>query len=124
MGFIACFSDPVIQSSMGELVDYLFDITPWAPLDSIHCNITGWTAAEFDERYFEYFALRPNYHAASAFADCLILLTAIEETQSLDHEVLLNSIRSKTYETMYATLSFSNGPQANFDALTEQVYFW
>lgn len=102
-------------------MDYLFDITPWAALDSIRCNITGWTAAEFDERYYKYFSLRSNYHAASAFADCLILLAAIEETQSLDHEVLLNSIRTNTYQTMYATLSFSNGPQATFDALTEQV---
>lgn len=121
MGFISCLSDPTIQTNMGEYINYVFDITPWAPLDDLRCNITGWTAKEFYDTYYRYFSVHPGYHAASAFADCLILLSAIEETQSLNHQVLLDTIRSTTYQTMYAELSFFDGPQAAFVSLTQQV---
>lgn len=124
MSFVICLTDENVIHELGDLSDYLFDSTFWAPLESIKCEITGWTAAEFYSIYLSKFGMYPTYHAASAFAGCLVLYDAIKSTQSLDPYLLSQMIQSpgRVFRTMYANLSFVNSTQADFSSLIKQVH--
>lgn len=47
-----CRADPAVVAEMGSLLDYSFALTPWAPLPDIVCSYTGWTAAQFSDKFF------------------------------------------------------------------------
>lgn len=123
MSFIICLTDENVIHELGDLSDYLYDSTYWSPLESIKCDITGWTAAEFNSIYFSKYGIYPTYHAAGAFAGCLVLYDAIRSTTTLDTKALTDMIRSpgQIFRTMYANLSFVNSTQADFSSLIKQV---
>jgi hypothetical protein len=80
---------------------------PWSHELNQTCEYTGWSSQEFYDRFIRRFRMRPIYHAASSFASALILLTAVEATQSLDPTILLNEIKQNSYATFYGNCSFA-----------------
>eukprot|EP00602_Paraphysomonas_sp_CaronLab_P005348 CAMPEP_0185017998 /NCGR_PEP_ID=MMETSP1103-20130426/842_1 /TAXON_ID=36769 /ORGANISM="Paraphysomonas bandaiensis, Strain Caron Lab Isolate" /LENGTH=1593 /DNA_ID=CAMNT_0027547641 /DNA_START=63 /DNA_END=4844 /DNA_ORIENTATION=- len=120
--FTNCLSSSDVLSILGDSASYLFALTPWAPTDDIRGTFTGWTAQDFSDRYSAIYNTVPPYQAASTFAAGIVLVDAIETTQSLQEEILLQYLQSKRqYETFYANFSFDSHHQAMFDVLLSQV---
>ena len=87
-----------------------FTITsvPWSYELNQTCEYTGWSSVDFFNKFNNRFRVFPTYHAASAFASALILLTAVESSQSLVSERVLNEISQNSYATFYGNCSFAN----------------
>lgn len=123
--FTSCLSDTNIATDVsGEdsYSAYLYGVAPWAPTSKLRCSFTNWTAQEFSDRYETIYNVEPSYHAASAFAAGLCLVGALEDTQSMDTEVLKKSLETNFYNTFYANVTFNSIHQAKFDMLLSQVY--
>jgi ABC-type branched-subunit amino acid transport system substrate-binding protein len=121
MAFSICLSNSRTQQKLGELGNYLMMTTPWSALDSIKGSYTGWTATEFDRRYYDNFAINASYQVASTFASAVILVAAIEQSQSMDHVVLRDVLRNSSFQTMYRNVSFNENNQPEFMSYVQQV---
>ena len=120
--FSVCSSGEAFEKN--PLAENAFALTLWAPLDSVVGKYTGWTAKEFDQVYFDHYNVHPSYQATAAFAAGVILYAAIEETQSLDPNVLAQSMRENYYETVFQNMSFDPVlQQGTFKSWIEQIQY-
>ena len=80
--------------------------TPWVDTLSITDPFTGWTPAEFSQEFFRLYGDYPEFYAAGGFASGIILMDAIEKTQSLDTDTITSYIRHGKISTIYGNVSF------------------
>ncbi len=88
--------------------EYTISSVPWSYELNHTCEYTGWTAHEFFDYFRARFRVMPTYHAASSFASALIMLEAVERTQSFDTQVILDDISRSSFYTFYGNCSFAN----------------
>lgn len=88
--------------------EYTITSVSWSSELNQTCQYTGWSSRDFSDQFRHRFGVNPTYHAASAFASSLILMTAVEQTQSFDSQVVLNEISHNYYATFYGNCSFDN----------------
>lgn len=119
-----CMSIAEVQNSLGYDINYMYSLVPWAPVDSIVCEYTGWSAQEFSDLYLNEYGKVPPYQAASAFAAGLVVIKAIEKTQSLDPIVLIQEMVTSCFPTFYGNMTFDESHYVHFDTLVEQVCFY
>jgi len=88
---------------------------------------TGWWhesvpfSKDWVERYKERFGRVPDYHAAAAYSAAQILEKAIEETGSLDNNVLRDYIASHSFDTVIAlNMSFDERGAPGYNMLILQ----
>jgi ABC-type branched-subunit amino acid transport system substrate-binding protein len=118
----SCLSDTAVLNSLGADAHYLYALTPWTPTETIVDQFTGWTAADFNQKYIETFNFPPTYHAASTFAAGEALIAAFELCQSLnDTKAIARVLEETHFETFYANFSFNDEHQALFEMQITQV---
>ena len=102
---------------------YVMMPTPWDKSLDLVDQFTGWTPKKFYDIFYNSFGEAPSYHAPSAFSNGLMLMAAIEKTQSLDPLTVANAIRSMNFQTLYRNMSFAENNQANIDFLVVQMQY-
>jgi ABC-type branched-subunit amino acid transport system substrate-binding protein len=63
----------------------------------------------------------PSYHTAGAFAMGLVLVSAIEISQSLDSQVVARTLEGAHFATLYGNVSFDSSRKGDMDYLVRQV---
>ena len=82
---------PVLQSyhdRLGDMADGTFSSSQWEP----HPDLFFPGSREFVSAFKDAFALLPSYHAATAFASCVILESAVRKAKSLDRPRLRKTL--------------------------------
>ncbi len=97
--------------------------TPWDKSLDIVDEFTGWTPRQFYDMFYDSFGEPPSYHAPCAFSNGIMLMAAIERTQSLDPLTIANAIRSMNFQTLYRNMSFEVNNQASMDFLVVQMQY-
>jgi branched-chain amino acid transport system substrate-binding protein len=73
---------PEFSRALGKTAEYVYGASQWEP------GLTYPGAREFGGGYEAEFGRSPSYHAAAAYAACMLMAEAINRTGSLDSERL------------------------------------
>jgi hypothetical protein len=95
--------------------------TPWVKTSRLFDNYTGWTPAEFAEKYYDSYGSYPSYHSASAFSGGEVLMASIELAQSLDPIVIANTVRNTRFDTLYNSIKYNSKNQIDASMLIVQM---
>jgi hypothetical protein len=82
--------------------------TPWIHTLDLVDEFTGWTPNDFYYKFYDAYGAYPTYQAASSFASGLVVMAAIEKTQSLDPLTVANAIETMSFQTLYRNITFVN----------------
>jgi hypothetical protein len=121
MIFELCHSRNEVVEALGKDAEYLMGVTPWTYSVNSVDTYTGWSSADFKDKYSARYHMNPPDVAASTFASAVILMKVIESTQSLEADVLMAALSQEYFETFYANITFDQHKQASFDVLVVQV---
>lgn len=119
--FVACSESVDVASHLGQDSAYTFGITPWAKTAAIHCKYTGWTAADFSDRYEQTYGIAPSFLAAAAFAGGLVLGAGIELAGTINSSVVEPIIKNGFFETIYGNVSFDERGQSVTELMVVQM---
>ncbi|CAN0451099.1 unnamed protein product, partial [Ectocarpus fasciculatus] len=95
--------------------------TPWVDTLDIRDPFTGWTPAEFSEKFYGRYGEHPEFYSAGGFASGIVLMDAIQRSQSMDPAVIAQVLRESTTQTIYGEVSFNEDNMYAGDFLTVQV---
>jgi branched-chain amino acid transport system substrate-binding protein len=73
---------PEFYKALGKTAEYVYGASQWEP------GLTYPGAREFSGAYEAEFGRPPSYHAAAAYAACMLMVEAINRTQSLEADRL------------------------------------
>lgn len=120
--FTICVGKDVFENAIGPVdADYLVGVSAWDRGMSIVDNITGWTAKDFDDLFFEYASSPATYQAASGAASLGVLIQALEKAQDwTDTEEVASILRRETFQTFYGNVSFDENGQSKVPFLALQ----
>jgi hypothetical protein len=93
----------------------------WVDTLEIVDEYTGWTPAEFSSIFEDNYGVEPTFYATGAFAGGLILMDAIERSQSLDPLVVADTIRRGSFPTVYGNVTFNEDNQYDTSLLIVQI---
>lgn len=97
--------------------------TPWVDTLNITDPFTGWTPAEFSEKFSARYGQDPEFTATGGFASGVLLMDAIERTQSMEPSVISASFRATSTPTIYGEVNFNADDMYDGDLLVVQVQF-
>lgn len=107
-------SKPEFAEAVGNLASGVISNTSWAPSLKTEGN------AEFVQGFKAFKGHAPDYHAANNYQSVQVLAAAVDDTQSLDQQKILDKLYSTTYETVIGTFKLS--PDALAVGFKEYLY--
>lgn len=120
--FTVCVGQAGFEEASSYDAQYMSGVGPWDPSIPGVDAITGWTAAEFDEKFAEFTGRQATYHAASAAASVSILSQALETAGSdwMDHDKVSTILAGGSFPTAYGDIQFDTNGQSSAPVLAMQ----
>lgn len=120
--FTVCVGQSGFEEASSHDAQYMSGVGPWDPSIPGVDDITGWTAAEFDEKFAEFTGRQATYHAASAAASVSILSQALEKAGSdwMNHDKVSAILANDSFPTAYGNIQFDDNGQSSAPVLTMQ----
>jgi len=107
-----CVGSSNFQMSTGRDIDYMLGETMWHPNLAAKDAITGWSAAEFSELFYQTSFRDVTYQAVSGAAAVSILVQAIEKANSINNALLREQLASQYFLTMFGNITFDENGQS------------
>jgi hypothetical protein len=95
--------------------------TVWDKALDILDKYTGWTPAEFADKFYQFYSSYPSYYAANTFSSGEILMDAIEISHSINPLVIADTVRKNAFETIFANVTFDTNNQIVVDLVVVQA---
>jgi len=108
------------RKALGSDADYAFGMTSWLPSSSLKDDYFG-DGMQFAEEYRKRFGYEPDYHSASAVADVLAFVKAIEKAGSLDPKAVRNAIVNLDFNSLYGQIHFNAQGQLELPQTVIQI---
>lgn len=95
--------------------------TPWVSTLDIVDPFTGWTPAEFSDRFYTRYGEYPEFYAAGGFTSGIILMNAVDRMQSFDPAEIAAALKEMNVLTIYGNVSFNEDNMYGGSVLLVQV---
>ena len=109
--FTICVVDPRFAKELAATAAYVLGTAPWSEYDTEPDGLTGWSPADFAQKYKDRFLVLPTPHAVSYFASGLLLVTAIERCRCLDVNTVAQKLKEIRSRTVYGDTNFDKNRQ-------------
>ncbi len=120
MAFTVGVQAPDFRNALGKDANYAIGITPWLPNMNFHGKVFG-SASKFAKEFKKVYGYMPDYHAASAVADCLVFQYAIEKAGTLNPKKVRDAIANLDIQTIYGEVKFNKDGQISKKQVVIQV---
>ena len=100
-GGAAGFTLPEFVQGAGPLAENLVTATQWA------ADVKYPGSKEFDEKYYQKYKVRPEYHSTEGYAAALVLRDVLERTASLKNEDLRKALSETNLMTPFGPVKFT-----------------
>ncbi len=111
MLFTLCVTDPLFKNLPKIQTAYVMGVTPWSELDNQTDELQGWSPAAFGAKFARTFGQLPPYQAVAAYVGGLLLVKAIEESDSLEPKVVAAQLARTRARTVFGNVSFDANRQ-------------
>ncbi len=108
---------PNFVKQLEETAEFVLGFSPWEPKPALgHPGMN-----EFIENYEKRYGVKPNYHAALAYAEMQILEAAVKYAGSFDPAKVREALASITVQTMHGRWKANEQGMSTIESLTIQI---
>jgi len=108
---------PKFVEELGATAEFALGFSRWEPNPALgHPGMT-----EFIEKYKQRYGVKPNYHAASAYAELQMLEAAVNYAAGFDPEKVREGLASVTVSTIMGTYKADTEGMSIIEGLTFQI---
>ena len=110
-------ASPKFVEELGASAEFVLGSSRWEPKPVLgHPGMT-----EFIEKYEQRYGAKPNYHAASAYAEMQILEAAVKDAGSFDPQQVRDALSSIAVKTIIGGYKADTQGMSPIDGLTFQI---
>jgi len=119
-----CIGMDSFEAAVGlKDAEYLTGVSPWDKSMQVQDHITGWSAKEFSDLFFNHTLRSATYQGASGGSTVSILVQALEKAIDWkDTNEIASILATETFETFYGDISFDVNGQSKSPLVTMQYH--